>query len=150
MKPFWRKVEHHNASLIPYALAVLVVIVLELFAPQRPWLHSLLTVLDGLIVAVFAVDLIFLAIHARNAKFFFEHYWLDLLAVIPLNLIFRVTSQFYRSLAITKVSPSAKASSTRQSKRSAWRKRENFCVLAVSAFGRCVSLPNPGRITVNL
>ena len=48
-----------------------------------------LEILDFIVIAVFVVDLIFLGIKAKSTKFFFKHYWLDLIAVFPFSIMFK-------------------------------------------------------------
>ncbi|HLC88708.1 MAG TPA: hypothetical protein VJG49_01605 [Candidatus Nanoarchaeia archaeon] len=97
MKPFWEKVEHYNAKLIPYALILLFgVIIFELFIHIENHIVELaVEIVDYLVIVVFAVDLVFLAIHAQSVKFFFKNYWLDIIAVIPVALIFKLVNIFY-------------------------------------------------------
>jgi hypothetical protein len=95
MSKFWEKiepVERINHKLIfPAVLLLLVIIILELFVhPTNEWIILGIEIGDYLVVTVFLVDLIFLAHHARNTKYFFKHYWLDLLAVFPFSLAFRL------------------------------------------------------------
>jgi len=101
MKRFWKKVDLANRRLIPYALILLViVIVLELFFHiENLAVERGLQIIDYLILAVFIIDLIFLAIKARTVRFFFRHYWLDLLAVFPFGLVFAIFSEIFRGLA---------------------------------------------------
>jgi len=94
MSKFWEKLEpleRFNHKLIfPAVLLLLVVIILELFVhPTNEWVLLSMDIVDYLVIAVFVVDLIFLAHHARNTKYFFKHYWLDLLAIFPFSLAFR-------------------------------------------------------------
>ena len=102
MRPFWKKVEEMNAKLIPVALVLLLgIIILELFVHVED--HKLklgVEIADGIVVTIFVIDLIFLAIAAKSAKFFFKNYWLDLIAVLPLNLIFRLLTPFFRTLVL--------------------------------------------------
>ena len=97
MKPFWEKVEHYNRKLIVPALVLLLgLIIIELFAHIENEAFKLtLEIIDYLIIAVFVIDLIFLAHRARDTKFFFRHYWLDLLAVFPFSIIFNIVEQAY-------------------------------------------------------
>ncbi len=96
MKEFWEKVEHFNARLIPYAVVgLLVVIVIELvFHDFAEHYHLALTIIDSIVIAIFVIDLIFLGIKAKNVKFFFKHYWLDLLAVFPFAFGFKIVARF--------------------------------------------------------
>ncbi|MDO8657088.1 MAG: hypothetical protein Q7K45_07690 [Nanoarchaeota archaeon] len=102
MHPFWKKVEEINGKLIPAALVLLLgIIILELFVHvEDPNLKLGMEIADGIVVTIFVIDLIFLAIAAKSAKFFFKNYWLDLIAVLPLNLIFRLLTPFFRGLAL--------------------------------------------------
>ncbi|MBI2666869.1 hypothetical protein HYX13_04615 [Candidatus Woesearchaeota archaeon] len=103
MKPFWERIEHYNNKLIPYALVILLVVILvELFGEvENPTTHLVFEIVDYLVILIFVIDLIFLAIKAKSVSFFFKHYWLDLLAVIPVGLIFAVVSRFYRGVLLT-------------------------------------------------
>lgn len=89
---FLEKVEHYNSKLIYPALVVLIgIIIFELFLNIENemvlfWVHFA----DYCVITVFVIDLIFLARKSKNAKFFFKHYWLDILAVFPFVLIFKV------------------------------------------------------------
>lgn len=94
MSKFFEKlepIERINHKLIfPAVLVLLVIIVLELFVhPTNEWVKLGIEIADYLVITVFVIDLIFLAHHARNTKFFFKHYWLDLIAVFPFFLAFR-------------------------------------------------------------
>ncbi len=98
MHPFWEKVEHLNHRLIlPAIILLLFVIIFELFIhTENHTLELAVTITDYLIIAVFVIDLIFLGIHAKNVKFFFKNYWLDLLAVFPFALMFGIIGEFSR------------------------------------------------------
>lgn len=102
MHPFWKKVEEINGKLIPPALVLLLgIIILEVVVHIEDSRAKLgLEIADGLVIVVFVIDLIFLAIAAKSAKFFFRNYWLDLLAVLPLNLLFRVLSPLFRGAVV--------------------------------------------------
>ncbi|MBI2125292.1 hypothetical protein HYV87_05610 [Candidatus Woesearchaeota archaeon] len=98
MPPFWEKIEHYNSRLIPFALVLLLgIIIFELFIHVEN--HSIelaVKIADALVITIFVIDLIFLAHKARSAKFFFKKYWLDILAVFPFVLFFRVIESAYR------------------------------------------------------
>lgn len=103
MQPFWEKVEHYNNKLIPYALVVLLIVILvELFGDITNLItHLAFQIIDYLVILIFVIDLIFLAIKAKTVSFFFKHYWLDLLAVFPFGLLFEFVSRFYRGVLVT-------------------------------------------------
>jgi len=98
MNEFWEKVEHYNKKLIfPAVILLLIIIILELFVHiEEPQLLFYVHLVDYLIIAVFVVDLIFLAIKAKSTKFFFKNYWLDILAVFPFSLLFGFLGGFMR------------------------------------------------------
>ncbi|PIN74216.1 hypothetical protein COV20_01215 [Candidatus Woesearchaeota archaeon CG10_big_fil_rev_8_21_14_0_10_45_16] len=102
MHPFWKKVEKINSKLIPYALLLLLGIIFYELAHIFKWTHyenhtleTAITVLDGFIISIFIIDLIFLAIDAKTIKEFFKRYWLDIVAVFPFVLLFTILSRLY-------------------------------------------------------
>ena len=103
MHHFWHKVEKANARLIPYALVLLLIIIIfELFIhPENHAVEFTLEVVDYVVIFIFVVDLIFLAIKARSTVFFFKNYWLDVLAVFPFGLLFSAVERLYLAFAAT-------------------------------------------------
>ena len=103
MHPFWEKVEHYNRKLIPFALVLLLgIIVYELFLHvENHTIELIVKIADALIIAVFVIDLIFLASRARSIKFFFKNYWLDILAVFPFVIFFNLIESAYRIILAT-------------------------------------------------
>ncbi len=100
MNSFWEKVERVNRRLIPYALLVLLVLILaELFLEvENTAAERAVRFADYVVIAIFVVDLIFLALRAKNTRFFFANYWLDLIAVFPFSLFFRLLSELFRGI----------------------------------------------------
>ena len=98
MHPFWEKVEHYNAKLIPFALVLLLgIIIFELFIHiENHTVELMVKIADALVITVFIIDLLFLAKKAKSVKFFFKHYWLDILAVFPFVIFFRVLESAYK------------------------------------------------------
>ncbi|MEK6863192.1 MAG: ion transporter [Nanoarchaeota archaeon] len=103
MHPFWEKIEHYNRKLITPALILLLgIIIYELFFhAENQALELAVEITDALVIAVFAIDLVFLAIRSRSAKFFFKNYWLDVLAVFPFVLFFNFINSLYRAIVVT-------------------------------------------------
>ncbi|HLD39719.1 MAG TPA: hypothetical protein VJB13_01115 [Candidatus Nanoarchaeia archaeon] len=103
MNKFWEKVEHYNSKLITPALIVLLaIIILELFVHiENHTVELILKIADALVVTVFIIDLIFLAKKAKSVKFFFQNYWLDILAVFPFVLVFNFVESIYRAIVVT-------------------------------------------------
>ncbi|MBT3814681.1 hypothetical protein HOE37_02615 [Candidatus Woesearchaeota archaeon] len=107
MNNFWEKVEHWNAKLIPAAIVgLLIIIVLEVIGYFNESVHHFvelyhtpIVALDYFIIVIFVIDLIFLAIKAKTWKFFFKSYWLDIVAVVPLVIVFTIVSRVWRVAA---------------------------------------------------
>lgn len=99
MHRYWERLEHYNSLLVPYAVALLLIlIILELFIhPQNKAALIFIEIFDLLVLIVFVIDLSFLAIKAKSTSFFFKHYWLDLLVLFPFGLFFAVTARLART-----------------------------------------------------
>lgn len=102
MHPFFEKLEHYISRLIPYILILLAgIIILEVFFSEiAEHYHLLLAVLDGIIIAFFAIDLIFLARKCKSVRHFFKNYYLDVLAIFPFALFFELVNEVYRLLRL--------------------------------------------------
>lgn len=98
MHTFWEKIEHYNSKLIPFALVLLLgIIIFELFLHvENHTVELIVKIADALVITIFVVDLLFLAKRAKSAKFFFKNYWLDILAVFPFVLFFKLAESVYR------------------------------------------------------
>ncbi len=96
MNKFWETVERINAKLIfPAVVLLFFVIIYELFLHiENHALELAVHIIDYFVIAVFVIDLIFLAIKAKTTKFFFQNYWLDILAVFPFILFSRFIRLF--------------------------------------------------------
>lgn len=95
--------EYINGRLIPYSLVVLLVIIAYeiFFHIENAVLNLVVQILDGMIVGIFVIDLIFLAIKAKTVKIFFQRHWLDLLAIFPFYFFFRTIGGVIRTFAAT-------------------------------------------------
>ncbi|MBU0460438.1 MAG: hypothetical protein KJ771_06550, partial [Nanoarchaeota archaeon] len=100
LSKFWESVEHFNAKLIPFAiLGLLFVIVVELFFKEfAEHYHTPILIVDYIVIAIFVVDLTFLAVQARSVKYFFKNYWLDIIAIVPFALFFTIISRLYQTV----------------------------------------------------
>ena len=103
MHKFWEKVEHYNTKLIPPAIvALFFVIIIELgFHDFAEHWHTPLAIIDGLVIAIFVIDLIFLGIRSKNTRFFFKNYWLDVMAIFPFGIFFSLVTKLYRTVLVT-------------------------------------------------
>lgn len=96
MKPWMHKIEVFVDKLIPPALLVLiVVIILELFFHEFVeinHLESWIEIIDYIIIGIFIVDLIFKYKRSKSVPQFLKTSWLDIIAVFPFFLLFRIVN----------------------------------------------------------
>ncbi len=99
MNPFLEKVERIVNKIIPYAvILLLLVIIYELFFHvENENIQLAVHIIDGIVIAIFVVDLIFLWIRSKTARFFFKNYWLDIVAIFPFGLMLDVVTKAYRA-----------------------------------------------------
>ena len=90
------KVEVWVDRSIPYLLVVLGAIILgEIFFHEQVAPYALYSdIADGFVIFVFVLDLIFKWIRIRNFKRFLKESWLDIIAVFPFFLFFRLFEGF--------------------------------------------------------
>ena len=88
---------------IPYLILILLFIIIGEFA-----FHSLIekyrlyaTIADYIIIGFFVIDLIFKFYRVRNVKLFFKKYWLEVIAVFPFILVFRLSEELAVIFRIT-------------------------------------------------
>src|SRR3990167_4979981 len=82
---------------IPYLILILLFIIIGEFA-----FHSLIekyrlyaTIADYIIIGFFLIDLCFKFYRVRNVKLFFKKYWLEVIAVFPFILVFRLFEELF-------------------------------------------------------
>ncbi len=104
MKRWMHKFEIFVDKIIPYSLIVLlIVIVLELGFHDFVEHHHLgltLSLIDYCIISLFVIDLIFKYLRTRQIPKFLKRYWLDILAVFPFFLMFRVFEFFAGAVSL--------------------------------------------------
>lgn len=83
--------EKYVDIIIPYLLVLLTIMIIFKFAKIK--IEPLFTVLDYIIITFFVVDLIFKWQHVKKIKPFIKSYWLDILAVFPFYLAFRLVGE---------------------------------------------------------
>jgi len=92
MKIWLHKIEVIVDRSIPYIIIVLLFLIIgELFfyeqvQPYIKWIN----LTDNFVVGVFVIDLIFKYIRIRNIPKFFRKCWMDIIAVFPFFLLFRL------------------------------------------------------------
>jgi hypothetical protein len=105
MKPLLHNLEVIVDKSIPYlVLILLILIVLDIFYHEKtiPYENQIL-ILDYFIVIIFIIDLSFKYYRVRNAKTFIKRYWIDIIAVFPFFLMFRLVEEI---LILARVSES--------------------------------------------
>ncbi|MBU0535345.1 MAG: hypothetical protein KKE20_00100 [Nanoarchaeota archaeon] len=92
MEKFWHKLELFIDWIIPYSLVLLFVLVIAELAFHSYVEHYLIYInlADYAIIAIFVADLIFKYFKIRRIPTFLRKYWLDIIAVFPFFLIFRL------------------------------------------------------------
>lgn len=95
MKEWVHKAEVFVDRSIPYLIIVLaIIIIIELFFDALYESYSLLfRALDMIVVSFFVVDLYFKYQRIKNFKKFLKTCWLDILAVFPFVLLFRMIEE---------------------------------------------------------
>jgi len=90
--------------LVPVAVVVLIpIIIIEFFFQDiAVKYHTLLLITDYCIISIFILDLIFKYIRIRNFKNFIKTCWLDIIAIFPFFLIFRVLEPILLYIEIPK------------------------------------------------
>jgi len=88
---------------IPYLVFLLLIIITGEFAfhdimnQYRLYVH----VTDYIIIGFFLIDLCFKFYRVRNVKIFFKKYWLEVIAVFPFILVFRLFEELFIVLRFT-------------------------------------------------
>ena len=98
----WHKVEVIVDKLIPYALILLLFSIIgELFFSEKfGYFPLFVSIIDGFVISVLAVDLFFKYTYIKNVPKFLRRYWLEVIALFPAFLIVRVLEEI---ITITKL-----------------------------------------------
>ncbi len=98
MKRWMHKIEVIVDKIIPPCLILLLIIItLELGFHDLVEQHNLvhwIELVDYFVISVFILDLVFKWQRTKNVPTFFKKYWLDILAVFPFFLLFRLFEAF--------------------------------------------------------
>lgn len=95
MKHWLEIAENVVDRIIPYLLVLLIyVIIVDLFYKEAAAKYSLqLAAVDYFVVAVFVIDLAFKYNRVRKVPQFLKKYWLDIMAIFPFFLFFRLIEE---------------------------------------------------------
>jgi hypothetical protein len=89
------KVKHFIDRILPYALVVLLILILlEIFFKEliQPY-ETIINIIDHTIVAMIAADLYFKWRRSHGVKNFLKSSWLDIIAVFPFFIVIRVLEE---------------------------------------------------------
>ena len=97
MHPILKRLEHLTDRIIPYMLVVLAIILIaEFFFKDIAFVyHNIITTADLIIIFSFSLDLAFKFNRVRKVKLFLKKYWLDIIAVFPFFLFFRLVEEVF-------------------------------------------------------
>lgn len=96
MKRGFKLIEWFVDQAIPYLLIVLLIlIILEVFYHETAVkYHEVIEIADYAIITFFVADLGFKLYRVRNVPRFLKKYWLEIIAVFPFFLVFRLLERF--------------------------------------------------------
>ncbi len=87
---FLHEFEWFVDKAIPYLLVILAVLLVLEFIIELEHYEPWVTAADYVIVGFFVTDLYFKWNHVQNVKMFVRLYWIDIIAVFPFYLLFRL------------------------------------------------------------
>ena len=95
MKLWLHKIEVIVDKSIPYLVTILLILIIGEFTKYKLIQENanIVLLIDYFIVIIFVIDLAFKYYRVRNAKTFIKRYWLDILAIFPFFLIFRLVEE---------------------------------------------------------
>ncbi len=96
MKKWYKSIELLIDRIVPFAVILLLfIIIIEFFFYEiADNYHTIINILDYSILSIFILDLIFKYLRIRKIERFLRECWLDIIAVFPFFLIFRVFESF--------------------------------------------------------
>ncbi len=95
MKPWVHKIEVIVDKSIPYLVLILLVLLIGEFTHYKlvEENENIVLIIDYFVVLVFIVDLSFKYYRVKDSKIFIKKYWLDIIAVFPFFLLFRLVEE---------------------------------------------------------
>ena len=95
MKPWLHKIEVIVDKVIPYLVIILLILIIGEFTHYKLIQNNenIVLLIDYFIVLIFIIDLSFKYYRIRDAKTFIKKYWLDIIAIFPFFLIFRLVEE---------------------------------------------------------
>ena len=91
-----KKIEVVVDKIIPLLLVILLFVIIAelLFKEEINNYIVYIDIFDMFLIIIFSVDLMFKYSRTRKMKFFFKRYWLEIIAIFPFFLIFRLYEGF--------------------------------------------------------
>jgi len=91
------KIEYYIDKIIPYVLILLFILLVIDFGFHDFAKRNIIIMefLHGFVVFIFVLDLFFKYLRIRKLKNFLKECWLDIIAVFPFYLFFRIFEEFY-------------------------------------------------------
>ncbi len=86
----WHAVERFIDISIPFWLLGLALVIIASFFVHLENYEPWISIFDALVTVFFVADLCFKWYHVQNLKRFVRLYWIDILAVFPFYVVFRV------------------------------------------------------------
>ena len=95
MKPWLHKIEVIVDKIIPYLVLILLILIIGEFTHYTLILENedIVLLIDYIIVIFFVIDLCFKYYRVKDFKVFLKKYWLEIIAVFPFFLIFRLVEE---------------------------------------------------------
>jgi len=96
MKKWLHKIEIVADRSIPYALVLLLFVITgEVFYAEKLHAYSLfVSIIDGIIIGIFTVDLGFKYVRSKSIPKFFKKYWMEIIAIFPAFLVVKIVEEF--------------------------------------------------------
>ena len=93
----WDKLHHWTDRMVgPALIVILIVILTEIFLPDIAHkYHTAIVIADYSAILIFVVDLGFKFKRASEWEGFVKKYWLEIIAIMPGFIIFRVLDTFF-------------------------------------------------------
>lgn len=105
MKKWMHKIEVIVDKLIPPMLILLLgIIIVELFFEDFAHHHETIIIsLDYIVIGVFVLDVIFKYMRIKPFKKFLRKSWMDIIAIFPFALMFRLVEGFFEVFAVSEM-----------------------------------------------
>jgi len=96
--------EHAIDASVPYLLVILLIITsIDMFYAEMAEAYmAQIELIDGIIILLFVIDLAFKYRRARSVPEFLKSHWIDIIAIIPFYMMFRLVDEFVLTSELVK------------------------------------------------